>query len=295
MTDPCAPTPTAGGSAVDRRWFEEALRSQGFVVEPPSVDGPPVDPAAEPDARADAADAADAPPTERPPVPSALLARIAARGTPTPDAQPSTNDWPSAAPASPSPPGTPMVSTPWGDALVASVAPWAPTEGATVAPPDASPETATLDPAPPPTLTAAEQTEAPPEATAEPGDPAEPAEAPPGTMVGPGDPAEAAEVPPEAMGVPGDPAEPSANPVAQTLQSPYAEPVAMSAVAVGAPTASSGPDASEGELWALVSGSEPRAAQATGSGWVRVLLTVLTALVILIVVIGSLVLASQLA
>lgn len=290
MTDPSMPA--AGGSAVDRRWFEDALRSQGFVVEPPSVDGQPIDPPAEPDP---GADAADAPPTVRPPVPSALLARIAARGAPTPEALPPTNDQPSAAPASQSPPGAPVVSTPWGDALVASVAPWAPSEAATTPPPDDSATVPTLDLAPRPALAPAEQEEVPAEPTTAPGDPAELATVPPEVTAELAGPAEPVAVPPEAMAEPDEPAEPGATPVAQTLQSPYAEPVAMTAVAAGASTASSGLEASEGELWALVGGSEPTAAQATGSTWVRVLLTVLTALVILVVVIGSLVLASQLA
>ena len=78
-----SPATDPDDAPVDRRWFEEALRSQGFVVEPPADDteadtsatdtgGPAADP------QAPTADHS----VERPPMPSALLARIAARGQP---------------------------------------------------------------------------------------------------------------------------------------------------------------------------------------------------------------------
>jgi hypothetical protein len=62
-----------------------------------------------------------------------------------------------------------------------------------------------------------------------------------------------------------------------------------------AASAAPAPDASEGELWALVGASEPAAAAAPASEATRVILTILTAFLILAIVVGSLVLASQIA
>lgn len=54
-----------------------------------------------------------------------------------------------------------------------------------------------------------------------------------------------------------------------------------------------GPEAPEGGLWALVGASETTIPATPMSGVVRVVLTVLTAVAILVVVVGSLVLAAQ--
>jgi hypothetical protein len=267
MTGSPASPDATGGPALDRRWFEEALRSQGFVVEPPQVDDEPVDVLTERDhaasadddptpAQAGPANAGPAPPSERPPVPSALLARIATRG-----------------PGATSAAGEPTVATPWGDALVATVAPWS-SPAAPDAPAAADDEDVTAGPAD----EAAAADHADVKDVAVPTDPAAEASA---------DPARRAEP---------EPTKPIAATATQALDSPYAEAAVAqpaSPVASGAPAV--GPEASEGELWALVGGVTPAAAQAAGGGAVRLVLTVLTALVILVIVVGSLVLATQLA
>lgn len=64
-----------------------------------------------------------------------------------------------------------------------------------------------------------------------------------------------------------------------------------------APSAATPPTtgASDGELWALVETAQPSAGLASGSESLRVVLTILTALLVLAAVVGSLVLVSQLA
>ena len=83
MTDTSS-APTEPGGPIDRRWFEEALRSQGFVAEPPDdgADGSEQTADEEATDQQDGTGARTAPTTtdERPPVPSALLARIASKG-----------------------------------------------------------------------------------------------------------------------------------------------------------------------------------------------------------------------
>ena len=83
------------------------------------------------------------------------------------------------------------------------------------------------------------------------------------------------------------------------LDSPY-EPAAVTAVGVAparaaiAPVAPA-PEAAEGELWALVGASEPTAKPAPASEATRVIVTILTAFLIIVILVGSLVLASQIA
>lgn len=247
------------GPPVDRRWFEEALRAQGFVVEPPVMDDEPGDASQPSDvAQAGAADPSAAtrdpdpstvdgtggPATiERPPVPSALLARIAVRGpAPTTRVEPS----PAAAP--------------WTDAVVATIAPWSSPDGLETVTPDEPSGSETPPAEPEPSAPAAlEQATEP--------------SAPEPTVVEP-----ALETP-------------------LVLESPYIGPQAgleASTPSTAAPAAATGSGVPEGELWALVGGSEQSAAQASGSGALRVTLTILVALVILAVVVGALVLASQL-
>ena len=96
MTD-ASSAPTDPSGPIDRRGFEEALRSQGFVVEPPDdgSDGPgEVDEAVVEQADASAPPAVPPAATdERPPVPGALLARIASKGQ-APAATPGTGGVP---------------------------------------------------------------------------------------------------------------------------------------------------------------------------------------------------------
>ncbi|MEZ4597846.1 MAG: hypothetical protein R3C32_14165 [Chloroflexota bacterium] len=285
MTGPSMGPDAIGGSAVDRRWFEEALRSQGFVVEPPGLDDEPAS------ATPIGEDALPVPTTpdgstpERPPVPSALLARIASRGPVAPAAPDDSTG------GSPVPPvGAPQVagataaaaertvSTPWGEAVVATVAPWstpAAAEGASPTPSGPTPGSAAAASGSPVLAShpAPEAIDGPATPSTSP-DPAPSAD-------GPGTP-----LPPPDLG-------PATTRTAQSLASPYVEPVV--AIDAPAPPSSVVADAAEGELWALVGGAERPSAQATGADLLRVLLTVLTALVILLVVVGSLVLASQLA
>jgi hypothetical protein len=61
------------------------------------------------------------------------------------------------------------------------------------------------------------------------------------------------------------------------------------------PPAAPSAEASEGELWALVGASETTAAPASRSEAARIILTILTAFVILAIVVGSLVLVGQIA
>lgn len=280
------------GAAVDRRWFEEALRSQGFVVEPPAAEAD-----APGQAPLEAAEDAPgpAPTTERPPVPSALLARIASRSAPAPVAEDGAAATLGAVPS----PG-PTVSTPWGEAVVATQAPWSPEHGVE---PDAQPGAdapSALGPE------VASEPDAQPEAVLPPMPVGQP-EASQGAsvLVGPeavvvaADPVADGPPEPAPMAAPSGPAEAAAPPgddAARALESPYAAAVVTPVAAPSAPPATSvGPEASEGELWALVGGAEPASAQAAGSGPLRTALTILTALVILVVVVGALVLASQLA
>jgi hypothetical protein len=61
------------------------------------------------------------------------------------------------------------------------------------------------------------------------------------------------------------------------------------------PPVAPAPEAAEGELWALVGASEPIARPAPASEATRVILTILTAFLIIVIVIGALVLLSQIA
>jgi hypothetical protein len=309
---------------VDRRWFEEALRSQGFVVEPPDEDvetEPDAGPGPAPETSGSDAPA-DPSEIERPPVPSALLARIAARGQPAPVAEPeprpaleavaatepetvaATEPETVAAPE-PDRLREPERPTPWATAIPAPVAPWAST-GSTAA-------IQTSEPGP-------GNDDAP--AAVEVQEVAEPERAEPGPA-GPG-PAEAAPdpslAPPSIEATPPLAPAPAAGrlrapwvasagqapevtheppvPVPSAiLDSPY-EPAAVTAASVAparpaaAPVAPA-PEAAEGELWALVGASEPTARPVPASEATRVILTILTAFLIIVILVGSLVLASQ--
>ena len=311
MTTP--PSDPDGTTPVDRRWFEAALRSQGFVVEPPAddlaeptdeqPDAPPpvpVDPPAHaspdtPPTTGEPQTPATAPSAERPPMPSALLARIAARGRPAVAAEPDAGAEPDAR-AEPvtrsgiatAPPAEVDRRPPWASAVDAPVAPWSsPTEPMTM-PMPAEPETP-IGPADP-IQTSADQIQPveprPPSSTETVGI-AEPAD---GDVL-PEVPESKTEPPTVGGGVPV--AAPSA-----ALASPYAPAAALDATAVvqpGPATVSAAPGSSEGELWALVGASEPAAAPAPASEATRVILTIITAFLILVIVVGSLVLASQIA
>lgn len=308
MTSAPPDTPDQGGSPVDRRWFEEALRAQGFVVEPPDEGPDPTtsgssapDPALasvagpdDPSASGDAQPAEAA--TERPPVPGALLARIAARGqapdaTPAPDpaashptdAAPAPQD---AAPATQDPPSGPPVETPapWAGVMVAEVPPWAlqATEESAAADTTSTP---TSTPTPTPTPDEAMDATASPVITADLQRP------------------RVADEDTAPVIHPTDAPAPLQDAIVVTaataaLDSPYAQadPVpAGAAPAVRNADHATLPEASEGELWALVGASEPGPPPTSGSEAVRVILTILTAAVILVLVVGALVLASQMA
>ncbi|MET0773237.1 MAG: hypothetical protein ABWZ82_09145 [Candidatus Limnocylindrales bacterium] len=331
MTDPSLGPD--GATPVDRRWFEEALRSQGFVAEPPAedVEAEPSPETGEPSLSAEPSPSTEtspsaepdvpiaAPTAERPPVPSALLARIAARGQPASDVEPPPGATPVAEPemvaapepdpemvaepepemvaepqvvAAPEPEPVPTVPSssspeaeplaPWASAVVAPIAPWSsPAEPTVTAQPDepdpvASPIEVVEDVEPTSEMTSPE-----PEPKPEPGSGFEAPTAGPGVAAVPSEPT-APDVPPAAP-----------SPV---LESPYNTPVVAATAAAAQPRTavqSTVPDASEGELWALVGASEPAATPATGSEAARVVLTILTAFLILVIVVGSLVLASQ--
>jgi hypothetical protein len=83
---------------------------------------------------------------------------------------------------------------------------------------------------------------------------------------------------------------------AALLESPYAPALTPAEVppVEPSPVRPVSPEADEGGLWALVGSPEPAVATPRRSEAVRVVLTILTAIVIIVIVIGSLVLASQL-
>jgi len=253
------------GGSVDRRWFEEALRSQGFVVRPPDAEIQPVvaDAATdEPGPQTPGAPVPTPDSDERPPVPSALLARIATRGQGP------------AAIASPEPDAS---TPPWEIAVPAVVAPWSPMpEPRQVEPVDVEPLPAV------PVAAVPVDTEPRPAAAA----PQEPTS----LLV---------EAPTETAGAG---ARMTAEDTAARLES-----VDAAAPTDAAPTSiettpaatgsgrSAGPDADEGGLWALVGAAEPAAVGTSPrSEALRLVLTILVAIVILVIVVGSLVLASQL-
>lgn len=286
MTGSPASADGTGGPTVDRRWFEEALRSQGFVVEPPAIDDEPdgVRGTSEAVVSVEAVPAASrVPPSERPPVPSDLLARIASRGpgmTPAEPVAPGAGGTVADSIATPGalPAGTrPTVATPWGDALVATVAPWStdPSPDPIGAPAGGSDATETARDAAT-TVTAASQ-QAPGESL------------PPSASSDVG-----TSAPSALVGLPGHGLD-ATHDAGQTLDDASAEAKTAHATAAAPSSPSAGPEPAEGELWALVDGGRPSAAQAASAGAVRVLLTLLTALLVLVVVVASLVLASQLA
>lgn len=263
------------GGSVDRRWFEEALRSQGFVVRPPDAEIQPVvaDAATdEPGPQTPGAPVPTPDSDERPPVPSALLARIATRGQGP------------AAIASPEPDAS---TPPWEIAVPAVVAPWSPMpEPRQVEPVDVEPLPAVPVAAVPiaavPVAAEPVDTEPRPAAAA----PQEPTS----LLV---------EAPTETAGAG---ARMTAEDTAARLES-----VDAAAPTDAAPTSiettpaatgsgrSAGPDADEGGLWALVGAAEPAAVGTSPrSEALRLVLTILVAIVILVIVVGSLVLASQL-
>jgi hypothetical protein len=286
-----------GGAPVDRRWFEEALRSQGFVVEPPADDDEmdatiePQEPgavalAAPGDASGDQEPADEVPPAtevERPPVPSALLARIAARGRPAPaDDDPERQPGSFAAAESPveaardgAPEGNGRThpdnerAAPWASAVIAPVAPWA------------------VDAAPLPDGPAPETHDDAGEVPAA----AIPPEAVPS--------ADASADSPATRPVAADrtPVPMSAGRQQEAFTGPHAS-AATSAAAItvaaeASPAVAAGTEASEGQLWALVGAPEPTAGSSAGSEATRVILTILAAFLILVIVVGSLVLATQ--
>lgn len=289
MTEPSTGTRAQAGPMVDRRWFEESLRAQGFVVEPPAVDVEPPAVDVEPQASAPPPKPVEVRPVgprpvevstdepradrptagERPPVPSALLARIAARG----QGAPTTTDRPPDA-----------VATPWTGAVMATVAPWATSVGAETTPSVGAPSSG-IAAAP----VASSQDDSPGSVSHDIGDDHE----------GHGRPTEREQIADPAPIPAPEPQLDALGPVPVdtlgSLASPYVQAITDAAVPPSAAPVAGSPEASEGELWALVSGSEASAAQAPGSGPVRVLLTILTAVGILVIVVGSLVLASQLA
>ncbi len=285
MTGTSSATSEPGGESVDRRWFEEALRSQGFVVEPPdgdTVPGMPEAVEAEAHTGEPASAVATAPADERPPVPSALLARIASRGQGPAAIAPSEPDASDVSVTSAdgvtgttAPEEAPQLR-PWEVAVPAVVAPWSPAAEPVAAEPVAA------EPVPVTGPVAAE-----PVAVVE--RPQVPAVTPPPKPV-----PLPAEPPIETAGTP---TRSTAADTAVRLESPYAPaPTATEdTTAAPPPVQSVGPESDEGGLWALVGSSEPTTASvSTRSAAVRVTLTVLTALVIIVIVVGSLVLASQL-
>jgi hypothetical protein len=349
MTGPSPSPDPSGDGPINRRWFEDALRSQGFVVAPPADDlGPadpqPDDPRTEPQPAAPRpAQPGDASAGERPPMPSALLARIAARGTaavvgtpppdqahavpagPTPDLVPAAStSTPSPEPVSPptsaphpeavtppervaaapvdalvvAPVDALVVATvdalverpaPWMSAVDAPVAPWAPVAGQSTR---GRPHPGGTEP---PVVDApVSQPQAPPPTPIDTPAPAPSSDVPridaPGAVMAP---AIAALEPSPQVGVP----EPS--PAVAALASPYtAAGATMAATSTSTPPRSpvmAGPDASEGELWALVGASQHAVAPATTSDARREVLTILMAFLILAVVVVSVVLVSQIA
>jgi hypothetical protein len=264
-------------------------------------------------------------------MPSALLARIAARGQPVPAAESVTEPGPVAEPdpepvvaptaiagpvepepvtrpeptptavAAPGPVTEATRPAPWLRALAAPVAPWssptAPGSAGVVTP---EPEPRVDGPGEPDLSSAVEIVHEPLPA----GDTAAPA-----IEEVASDPVEAAEVPPVAAALTNGAGDQSRGDAAtdahsapasaaDVLESPYA-PAAVIAAEAAAPArpitapVAAAPEATEGELWALVGASEPVAASASTSEATRVILTILTAFLILVIVVGTLVLASQ--
>jgi len=283
------------GGSVDRRWFEEALRSQGFVVRPPDAEIQPVvaDAATdEPGPQTPGAPVPTPDSDERPPVPSALLARIATRGQGP------------AAIASPEPDAS---TPPWEIAVPAVVAPWSPMpEPRQVEPVDVEPLPAVPVAAVPIAAVpiaavpiaavpvAAVPIAAVPVAAEPVGTEPRPAAAAPQEPT-----SLLVEAPTETAGAG---ARMTAEDTAARLESADA-----AAPTDAAPTSiettpaatgsgrSAGPDADEGGLWALVGAAEPAAVGTSPrSEALRLVLTILVAIVILVIVVGSLVLASQL-
>lgn len=286
------------GGSVDRRWFEEALRSQGFVVEPPDVESasPVMDVAnGDPGAVAPVATSVSAAsPDERPPVPSALLARIASRGqgpavvAPPPDA-PDVGVGAADGLAGTAVADQASAVPPWEVAVPAVVAPWSGAPEPIVAKRIVAEDVAAEDVAAEPVLAqhVAAGPVVPGPVVAVPGPGTEPLPA----------------VSPEPVSWPVEaPTDPASAPVpapaaAALLASPYvpAPPATESAPGAPPPAHSVSPEADEGELWALVGSPEPATAAASPrSEAVRVVLTILTAVIIIVIVVGSLVLASQL-
>jgi hypothetical protein len=89
----------------------------------------------------------------------------------------------------------------------------------------------------------------------------------------------------------------AAEPVTPNVPGPSAQVDAsvQASSAARTPSPSASAESSEGELWALVGATGPADGSAPRSSVMRVALTVLMALVILVIVVASLVLASQVA
>ena len=332
MTTPSMDPQAPGTPPVDRRWFEEALRSQGFVVEPPADD-----PSAEPAPVDEAPEAAEPVPAdeapgatttdERPPMPSALLARIAARGQPPatlapevltePEPEPEVlaEPEPEPEPAAAAEPG-PMAVTepagrpaPWVSAVAAPVAPWASVPAGTAEPADTTTPSGVVD-----TPTEVASPDEGPDVAAVVAvasasetlettdvDPVVEAPLPSGHIteqVLTGSPEVASDVTGvDARDVTADVDVAAGAPTVAVLESPYAPAAAIpgpSVIATRPAGPATEPEASEGELWALVGASEPAATAAPASRTGRVALTIITAFLILAVVIVALVVASQL-
>jgi hypothetical protein len=266
-------------------------------------------------------------------VPSALLARIAARSQPTPVAEPEPEPEaksapeavtsPEPGPVAPAPVVTaalepvagPERPAPWASAVPAPVAPWASTESPTTVTNEPDPATVGAPDTVEATVEAAVEARDTVAAPAPVEDPAiaepEPAGAAPDVSVEPPNIEATPPVAPTAeVGRLGAPWVASADLAPEAtheheaipsavLDSPY-EPAAITAASVApvrpavAPVAPA-PDAAEGELWALVGTSEPTAKPAPASEVTRVILTILTAFLVIVILIGSLVLASQIA